>query len=217
MAKRRLRGRLFRFGKEGEERIVECALDSGDRRLFVDDAGREGLVGLGEGLQGSEDVPIGRGWLSGAKFCYGEGDGRQKLRVQPDEIGGEPDIEQGSIWRKRAGMVFFIAVGSKEIGAVRWAIERDFAFGAAADGTDFFSPCRAEAFSLAFLTDGTGQEKPLALNQKLSCRAIETKAPAPEAATKTIVLQERISRHDDFVLKAAGGDDQEERAKAEQG
>ena len=42
-----------------------------------------------------------------------------------------------------------------EIGTVGRAVERDFAFGAAAYGADFFGLGRAEARGLAFFTDRT--------------------------------------------------------------
>lgn len=57
-------------------------------------------------------------------------------------------------------MIFFVAVSGKEIGATGGAVERDLAFGAAADGADFFGFGGAEAFGFTFLADGTGHGAP---------------------------------------------------------
>jgi len=161
MAESVLRGGLFGFGEEGGDGIVEAALEGRGRRLFVDDAGSEGFVSFGEGLQGGEDVGIGGGGLRGTEFCHGEGDGGKKLRVEADKIGSEADVEQPGVGGNLAGVSFFVAVGGEEIGAVGRAVESDFAFGAAADGADFFGFGRAEAFGLTFLADGTRHKRPL--------------------------------------------------------
>jgi hypothetical protein len=160
MAERGLRWRLFGFGEEGGQGIVEGALNGGGGTPLVDNAGGECFIGFGEGSQGGENVWIRDGGLAGAKFCNGEGDGGKKLRMQADEIGSEADIQQWSIRGERARMIFFVAVSGEEIGAIRWAVERDFAFGAAAHGADFFGFGGAEAFGLAFLADGTGHGAP---------------------------------------------------------
>lgn len=157
VAERALRWRLLGFGKESGQGIVEAALDGRNRWLFVHNAGGESFVGLSECLQGGENVGISGRRLAGAEFGNSERNGRKKLRVQAHQIGSEADIEQRCVRRKRARMVFLVAVRGEKIGAIGRAIERDFAFRAAADGADFFSFGRAKAFGLAFLTNWTGQ------------------------------------------------------------
>ena len=88
-----MRWRLLGFGEERGEGVVEGALEGRDRRLFVDDAGRESFVAFGDGLQGSEDIGIGGDGFAGAEFGDGKGDSREKLRMQADEIGSEADVE----------------------------------------------------------------------------------------------------------------------------
>lgn len=97
VAKRSLRRSLFGIREEGGKGIVKGALYRGNRRLFVDNAGGEGFVSFGQGLQGGKSVGVGDGGLAGAEFQDGEGDGRKKLRVQADEIGSEADVEQWSV------------------------------------------------------------------------------------------------------------------------
>ena len=100
-----MRRRLPGFGEKGGEGIVEAALDSGNRRLLVDDAGGERFIGFGEGLQGCEHIGIGSGGFAGAEFRDGEGHGGKKLRMQAHEIRVEADIEQWSVRGNRARML----------------------------------------------------------------------------------------------------------------
>jgi hypothetical protein len=165
-----LRRGLFGFVQESGEGVVETALDGQDRRLVVDDARGKRLVGFGLRLESGKDVWVSGGGLRGAEFGDCEGDGGDKLRVDADEIGSEAYVEQRSIGWEFAGMLFFVAVGGKEIGAVWRAVEGDLAFRAAADGADRFSLGRAEAARFAFLTDRTGQEEPPKSSVKPNCK-----------------------------------------------
>jgi hypothetical protein len=81
--------------------------------------------------------------------------------VDANEIRSEANVEQRRIGRGLARVLFFVAVRGEEISAVVRAVERDFAFGPAADGADDFSLRGAEAPWFAFLTDRTGQREPL--------------------------------------------------------
>ena len=153
MTEGRLRRGLFSFGKKSGKRIIKSAFYGRSRRFFVNETGGEGFPGFGEGLQGGEDIEIRCGGLGGAEFCDGEGNGREKLRMQADEVRGKTDVEQRSIRGDLARVLVFVAMRGQEIGAVGRAVESDFAFGAAADSTDFFGFCRAKAFRFAFLAD----------------------------------------------------------------
>ncbi|PMX05627.1 hypothetical protein, partial [Pseudomonas sp. GW460-12] len=64
-------------------------------------------------------------------------------------------VQKRRIGRNRARVLFLVAMGGEEIAAVGRAIERDFAFGAAADGADFFGFRRAKPLGFAFLADWT--------------------------------------------------------------
>ena len=156
-----LRGGLLGFVQKGRKGVVESALNEGNRRLFVDDAGGERFVRFGEGLQGGEDVRISGGGLRGAEFGDGEGDGGEKLRVDADKIGGEADLEERRVRGDLARVLLFEAMRGEEVGAVGRAVEGDLALGAAADGADGFGLGRAEAARFTFLTDRAGQEEPL--------------------------------------------------------
>ena len=155
MTEGRLRRGLFSFGEKSGKRIIESALNGRSRRFFVNETGGEGFPGFGESLQDGEDIGIGCGGLGGAEFCDREGNGREKLRMQANEIRSEADVEQRSIGRDLARVLVFVAMRGQEIAAVGRAVETDFALGAAADRTDFFGFCRAEAFRFAFLADWT--------------------------------------------------------------
>jgi len=155
-----LRRRLFGFGEEGGEGIVEAALYGRNRRLFVDNAGGERLVGFGEGMHRSENIGISCGGFTGADFRDGEGDSRKKLGVEADEVRSKADIEQWSVRGNGSRVLLFVAVSGEQIAAVGWAVERDFALGTATDGADFFGFGGAKAFRLAFLADWTGHEVP---------------------------------------------------------
>jgi hypothetical protein len=52
-------------------------------------------------------------------------------------------------------MIVFVAVCGDEVGAIRRAIDGDFAFGAAADRADLFAFCGAISRGFAFFTDRT--------------------------------------------------------------
>jgi hypothetical protein len=77
-------------------------------------------------------------------------------------------------------MIFFVAVSRKEIGATGGAVERDLAFGAAADGADFFGFCGAEAFGFTFLADGTGQEELSGFEPAIKLPRENSKTPVSE-------------------------------------
>ena len=96
--------------------------------------------------------------MRGAEFCDGEGDGGEKLRVDAHEIRGEANVEQRRVGGKLARVLFFVAVGGDEIGAVGRAVESNFALGAAADGADGFGTRGTEAPRFTFLTDRTRHE-----------------------------------------------------------
>jgi len=156
-----LRGGLFGFIEEGGKGVVESALDGSNGRLLVDDAGSERLVGFGERLQRGQDIGVGGGGLSGAKFSDREGHGGKKLRVDAYKIRSDANIEKQRVRGKLARVLVFVAVRGEEVCAVGRAVESDLALGAAADGADGFGLCRAESTGFAFLTDRTGQVDPL--------------------------------------------------------
>ena len=57
-----LHGVLFGFVQKGGERVIEFMWKVGDGRLFIDDSGGEGLVGVGEGADGCENIGVGGCW-----------------------------------------------------------------------------------------------------------------------------------------------------------
>ena len=64
-------------------------------------------------------------------------------------------------WRVQGNgalMLIFIAMRGGEISAVYRAVNRDFSFRTAADGTDFFALGRTKASFFSFFTNRTGQE-----------------------------------------------------------
>jgi len=160
VAEGRLCGGLLCLGEKRGDGAVEGALDGPDRRLFVEDAGGEGFPGFGEGFEGGEDIGIGGAGFAGAEFRDGESDGGEKLRMQADEVRREADVEERSVRRKLARVLFLVAVGRDEISTVGRAVEGDFAFDAATDGADFFGLGWAKARGLAFFTDWTEHEIP---------------------------------------------------------
>jgi hypothetical protein len=154
-------GLLLDFGEEGREGVVKFALYREDGRLFVDNAGGERFAGFGKRAESGENVGIcGRG-LRGGKFGDAEGDGGQKLGVQVNDVGGNADTEERSVGGQRPGVLLFVAMGGEEVSAVGGAVDREFAFRAAADGTDFFGLSGAEAARLAFVADWTKHNVPL--------------------------------------------------------
>jgi hypothetical protein len=98
--------------------------------------------------------------LRSAEFGDRESDGGKKFRVEADQIRSEANIKQRRVGGELARVLFFVAMRGREIGAVGWAVEGNFALGAAADRADGFGLGGAEAAGFAFLTDRTGQEEP---------------------------------------------------------
>jgi len=156
-----LRGGLLGFIEEGGKGVVEAALDGRDRTMFIDNAGGQRFVGLGQRFERGKGVGVGGGGFCGAEFGNGEGDGGEKLRMDTDEIRGQANVEQRRVGGELARVSFFVAMRGDEVSAVGRAVEGDFAFGAAADGADGFGFGGAEAAGFAFLTDRTGQKYPL--------------------------------------------------------
>jgi len=64
-------------------------------RFFVDDAGAQRLVGLGEGLDWREDVSVHGGGLDGAELGDGEGQRGHELLVGVDDILRDFLVEHG--------------------------------------------------------------------------------------------------------------------------
>jgi hypothetical protein len=69
---------------------------------------------------------------------------------------GDFFVEQRSVCGKQALVLVFIAVGGQEIGAIGRAIDGDFAFGATANGADFFALGGAKAGLFTFFANRTG-------------------------------------------------------------
>ena len=90
---------FFDFGNESHQSRIEFARERCVRRFFVDDAGAQCLVGLGEGLDGGEDVGVHGGGLKGAELSDGEGQRRHELLLGVDDIVGNFLVEQRSIRR----------------------------------------------------------------------------------------------------------------------
>ena len=112
-------------------------------------------------MQGGEDVEVGGGGLRGAEFGDGESDGGKKLRMDAHEIRSEAHVEQWGVGGEPARVLFLVAMGGDQVGAVGRAVEGDFTLSAATDGADGFGFGRAEAARFAFFADRTGQVDPL--------------------------------------------------------
>jgi hypothetical protein len=80
------------------------------------------------------------------------------LAVGVDDVLLDARIEERRVGGKGAGMVVFVAVCGNEVSAIRRAVDRDFAPGAATDSADFFRFGRAKASGFAFLADGTSHK-----------------------------------------------------------
>jgi hypothetical protein len=215
---------LLGVGEKGGKRIVKLSGNEPRGRLLVDDAGNKSLVSFCEAADGRENIGISGGRLRGAEFGDREGDGGQKLAVSVDGILLDACVEERSIGGKGAWMLVFVAVGREEIGAVRRTVDGDFTFCAAADGADFFGFGRTEACGFAFLADWTSHEDSSEAKVRFSYAGLELSGPvrkwgsAPARIKKSIFLlrDNRISRGDDLVVEAAGGDHEEEGAHGEQ-
>jgi hypothetical protein len=70
-------------------------------------------------------------------------------------------VEERRVLGKNALMFVFVAVRGDQVSAVGRTADSDLAFGAAADGTDFFAFGGTIPRSLAFLADRTVQTIPL--------------------------------------------------------
>src|SRR5713226_4799915 len=147
---------FFDFGEKGNQSSVEFARERSDRRFFVNDAGTERLVSFGESLDGREYIGIRCGGLDGAEFGDGESHGGHQLLMCVDDVLRNLLVQQWSVRRNLALVLVFVAMGGDQIGAVRRAIDSDFALGAAADGADLFAFCGAKSCGFAFFTDRTG-------------------------------------------------------------
>jgi len=80
---------LLHFRNKGDHRGVEFPRERRVRRFFIDDSGAKRFVGLGECLDGGEDIGINRGWLDGAELGDREGQRGHELLVGVDDILGD--------------------------------------------------------------------------------------------------------------------------------
>ena len=102
-----------------------------------------------------------------------------------------------------------------QVGAIRRAVNCDFTLRAAADGTDFFAFGGTIPRSLAFFADRTIQTIPLDFAETTDGNRNAAGYDGLVIKTKLAAAQSRgdtRSGHDDFVVKAARGDDQKKRA-----
>ena len=146
---------LLGLGEKSRECVIEFALNQRDGRLFIDDAGDESSVGVGESAKCSENIGIAGGGLCGGELGDGESDGREKAAVDLDGVGVDTHIEKGSVCGERAGMVIFVAMSGDEVSTVGGAVDGDFALGATTDSADFFGLGRTKTAGLALLADWT--------------------------------------------------------------
>ncbi len=144
------------FRDESDHCGVELSWERLVRRFFVDDAGAQRFVSLGEGLDGAEDVGIHGGGLDGAEFGDGESECGHQLLVGVDDILRDFFVEQRRVRWQGALVPVFVTVGGKEIGAIGGAVDSDFALGAAADGADFLTLSRAKANCFALFANRAG-------------------------------------------------------------
>src|SRR5882672_10705615 len=96
-------------------------------------------------------------------------------------------------------MPVLVSVRGDEVGAIGGAVDRDFAPGATADGTDFFTFGGAEAGWLTFFADRAKHTK--LLKQENS----SAEYTARQQKTKT---NAHGSDHDNLFLEASGSEDQ---------
>jgi hypothetical protein len=113
-------------------------------------------MGLGEGLNGHEDVGVRSRRLHGTEFGDGEGDCGHQLLVRMNDVRRDFFVEQGRVGGERAAVLILIAVSSEQVGAVDGAVEGDFALRSTANGADFFTFGGAEARGFAFFADRAG-------------------------------------------------------------
>src|SRR5713226_6911381 len=172
---------FFDFGEKGDQSSVEFARERSDRRFFIHDAGAERLVSFGESVDGREYIGIRCGGLDGAEFGDGESHGGHQLLMCVDDVLRNLLVQQWSVRRNLALVLVFVAMGGDQIGAVRWAIDSDFALGAAADRADFFAFCGTKSCGFAFFTDRTGHRvswTPDSRSAEYAAAAKITKVPA---------------------------------------
>jgi hypothetical protein len=123
--------------------------------------------------------------------------------------------EERRVLGKNTLMFVFIAVRGDQVGAVGRTADGDLALGAAADGTDFFAFGGTIPRSLAFFADRTVQTIPLDFAETTDGNRNAAGYDGLVIKTKLAAAQSRgdtRSGHDDFVVKAARGDDQKKRA-----
>jgi hypothetical protein len=77
------------------------------------------------------------------------------LLLRVDDIGREIDVQQGRVRRQGAGMLVLVAMGGQQVRAILYAIDSDFAAGAAAHGADRFALSGTEPRAFALLANGT--------------------------------------------------------------
>jgi hypothetical protein len=111
---------------------------------------------IGERLNGREDIRVSSGGLHGTEFSNGKSDRRHELLVRVNNVLRYLFIEQGCIARERTAVLVLITVSRKQVSAIDGAIDQDFAFVSAADGTDLFTFGGAESRGFTFFADRTG-------------------------------------------------------------
>jgi len=142
-------------GNESGEGGVELAGKARVGRFLVVDAAAQGFVGFGKRLHGGENIWIGCVRLRGTELGYGKGEGGHELLLGVNDVGGQIDVQQGGLGRKGSRVLVFIAVSSEQLRAIRYAINGDFAAGAAADGADSFALSGTKTVGLALFANRT--------------------------------------------------------------
>jgi hypothetical protein len=123
-------------------------------------------------------------------------------------------VEERRLLGKSSLMFVFVTVRGDKIGAAGRTVDGDLALGAAADGTNFFAFGGTIAGRLAFFADRTVQTIPLDFADTTNGNRNSAGYDGPAIKTKQRRLSpvaRARSGHDDFVVKAACGDDQKKR------
>jgi hypothetical protein len=185
---------LFGSRQKCGKRVIKFALQMHGWRLLINDSRDERPVGVGESSDSREDIRIAGGGLSGAEFGDSEGHRGQKLPAGLDGVGWNADVQEGSVRGQRTRMLVFVTMSGEKITAARRAVEGNFPFRAATHGADFLRFGGTKPSRFALFANWTRHER------------------APEE-----LQGNRISRHDDFVVESASGNDEQQRAHEEKG
>src|SRR5713101_5571104 len=171
------------------------------RWLLVIEPGVQCAISFPQGAQRHSDVGVVQGVVLARKSEQAHRQVGHQLLLDFEQAGGDAHIGKWQLFLRERLAVGLVALArTNQVGAIRRAVNGYFAFGAAADRANRFTPRRTESRRIPFFADGAahGLFPPAQRNSsaygKLGLRASE---PRRSAAAL---------HGNDFLLKALGGE-----------